>query len=162
MEALTKDFAEKANQSRQLPETTHPYLAEADMKLLMAGALGLGWDLLAYECEFVAGEGGAQDLRGLEFANWRDEEEARHFVDHLLAAPPGTPLLVWCGHSHQRKTPQAWLGRGDLDVPVGNASRTSTSSRLSSTLSSAWSATRGPSGLGLGLPHSPIPNGSSP
>ena len=161
MEALTKDFAEKANQSRQLPETTHPYLAQADMKLLMAIALGLGWDLLAYECEFVAGEGGAQDLRGLEFANLARREEACHLVDHLLAAPPGTPLLVWCGHSHQRKTPQAWLGGGPgraswerltdldfepfvIDLVVG-------------LVGDSWSKRVGPR-----VPHSPIQNGSSP
>jgi hypothetical protein len=55
----------------------------------------------------------------LEFANWRDAEEARNLAGLLNAAPEGAKLLVWCGHSHQRKTPQQyptggtwiWLGR---------------------------------------------------
>ena len=113
MEALTTGFALQANETRQLPEVTHGYLSQPDMRLLVSDALALGWDLLAYECEFAVAKGGGQEhLQSLEFANWRDEEEARHLVEHLSAAGAGAPLLVWCGHSHQRKTPQAWHDEG--------------------------------------------------
>jgi hypothetical protein len=53
-----------------------------------------------------------KSLHSLDFANWRDQEEARHLVEHLSAAAPGAPLLVWCGHSHQRKAPHAGDGGG--------------------------------------------------
>ena len=113
VEALTKDIAEQANKMRRLPEVTHPYLGQPDMSLLVLGALELGWDLLAYECDFREKSGWAPGhARSLEFANWRDQEQARHLVEHLSATSPAPPLLVWCGHSHQRKTPQAWQGGG--------------------------------------------------
>ena len=113
MEALTAGFAHQANETRQLPEVTHGYLSQPDMRLLISDALALGWDLLAYECEFTARKrGGRENFKSLEFANWRDEEQAAHLVDHFSADGARAPLLVWCGHSHQRKTPQAWDGEG--------------------------------------------------
>jgi hypothetical protein len=113
MEALTKDFAEQANKTRQLPETDHPYLAQPDMRVLISDALELGWELITYECELtLAKRQGTEHFQSLEFANWRDEEEARNLVEHLSALPPDALLLVWCGHSHQRKTSQPWPGGG--------------------------------------------------
>jgi hypothetical protein len=46
----------------------------------------------------------------VEFANWRDSEEARNLTRFLESAPGDLKLLVWCGHSHQRKTPQGYAG----------------------------------------------------
>ena len=113
MEALTTGFALQANETRQVPEVTHGYLSQPDMRLLISDALELGWDLLAYECELAFVKGGWQErFQSLEFANWRDQEQARHLVEHLSGAGAGAPLLVWCGHSHQRKTPQAWHDEG--------------------------------------------------
>ena len=90
-------------------------------------------ELLAYECEFTLAEGhGTEHFLSLEFANWRDEEEARHLVEHLSALPPEALLLVWCGHSHQGKTPQHWRAGGNW-AAWANAWASRASTRLSST-----------------------------
>lgn len=108
MEALWPDFASAANQSRQLPAAPGAYLAQGDMRTLMADALGLGWTLVAYECDFRAWTGGS--TRGVDFGNWRDAEESRHIAEFMASSPPDRRLLVWCGNSHQRKTPQPYPG----------------------------------------------------
>jgi hypothetical protein len=108
MEALYEPFAREANRSRRLPAQRLGYLSHDDMRALIGDALGLGWDLLAYECDFRRWKG---DTMTLEFANWRDSEEARSLAEFLGRHPPDLKLLVWCGHSHQRKTPQGYAGR---------------------------------------------------
>jgi ClpA/ClpB-like protein len=115
MEALTREFADEANLTRRLPHVpvTGSYLAQPDMRDLIADALALGWALVPYECEFHLQPGQSQDYFGtLEFANWRDAEEARNLAEFLDAAPLGAKLLVWCGNSHQRKTPQQYRTGG--------------------------------------------------
>jgi hypothetical protein len=110
MEALTPDFAAEAVATRQLPVCDWGYLGQPDMRDLIGDVLALGWDLLAYECDFERAP--ARDHRSLEFANWRDAEEARHVAEFLAESAPGTRLLVWCGNSHQRKTPQQYHSGG--------------------------------------------------
>ena len=41
IEALTMGFAGQANETRQLPEATHGYLSQPDMRLLISDALAL-------------------------------------------------------------------------------------------------------------------------
>ncbi len=72
------------------------------MRAIVADALVLGWDLVPYECHFGRWHG---DTRTLEFGNWRDAEEARNLTRFLALSPGDLKLLVWCGNSHQRKTP---------------------------------------------------------
>lgn len=103
MEALYLPFATEANQARHLPSSTIGYLGQEDMRALIADALLLGWDLVPYECDFSLWHG---DTRTAEFGNWRDLEEARNLNEFLARSPQDLKLLVWCGNSHQRKTPQ--------------------------------------------------------
>jgi hypothetical protein len=106
MEALVPAFADEANRMRRSPHLPGTYLAQPDMRELIADALALGWTLVPYECDSRRWPGeGLDRFLMLEFANWRDAEEARNLAEFLSAAPRGTRLLVWCGHSHQRKTP---------------------------------------------------------
>jgi len=108
MEALHPWFAQTANRSRELPVTNAGYLGHEDLRLLMADALALGWELVAYECDFSKWKGLMP--RRVAFANWRDLEEARNLTEFLARSSPGLRLLVWCGNRHQRKTPQRYSG----------------------------------------------------
>jgi hypothetical protein len=110
MEALTREFASRAVATRRLPAGDRGYLGQPDMRDLIGDALALGWNLLAYECKFEKAP--AMDHQALEFANWRDAEEARNVAEFLTGSVPGTRLLVWCGNSHQRKTPQQYYAGG--------------------------------------------------
>ncbi len=103
MEALDEPFTWHANQMRLLPSGVG-YLAQEDMRALVADALALGWDLVPYECDFSLWQGG--DTRSVAFGNWRDAEEARNVTEFLAHSQEDLKLLVWCGNSHQRKTPQ--------------------------------------------------------
>jgi len=108
MEALYGAFATEANSTRQVPSARMAYLGQDDMRALIGDALALGWDLIAYECDFSRWTGG--DTRSPEFGNWRDAEEARNIAEFLARSPQNLRLLVWCGNSHQRKTPQIYPG----------------------------------------------------
>lgn len=108
MEALIPPFADAANTTHQLPEMGIGYLAQPDMRELIGDAISLGWQLIAYECDFTLWRGGS--TLSASFANWRDAEESRNLTEFLRRMPTGTQLLVWCGHSHQRKTPQSYPG----------------------------------------------------
>jgi len=108
MEALYEGFASEANATRRVPGIGLGYLAHDDMRALIGDALALGWDLLSYECNFSLWNGG--ETRSAEFANWRDAEEARNLTAFLARSPQDLKLLVWCGNSHQRKTPQTYPG----------------------------------------------------
>ena len=49
----------------------------------------------------------------MEFTNWREEQQARNLIKALESLPANTPLLVWCGNSHQSKRPlQGWIPMG--------------------------------------------------
>ena len=121
MEALYEPFAQDANESRRIPRGGLGYLGQEDMRALMADALALGWDLLPYECDFKQWHG---DTRSAAFANWRASEEARNIPEFLARQPGDQKLLVWCGNSHQRKTPQRYPGvRGSTWVRLGQRFR---------------------------------------
>jgi hypothetical protein len=117
MEALYPPFVQEANETRRVPTTGIGYLGQNDMRALIGDALALGWDLVAYECDFSLWPG---DTRNVEFANWRDAEEARNLTEFLARSPDELKLLVWCGNSHQRKTPQRYPGlRGSPWIRLG-------------------------------------------
>jgi len=111
MEALSEPFAAEANRSRNLPDGMG-YLAQEDMRALIADALSLGWTLVPYECDFQRWSG---DFMNAEFANWRDAEEARNLTEFLSHSPDDLKLIVWCGNSHQRKTPQRYSGAPEFE-----------------------------------------------
>lgn len=108
MEALYRPFAREANTTRQLPDMHLGYLGHEDMRALIGDALALGWDLVAYECDFSLWTNG--DTRSAAFGNWRDAEEAKNLAEFMAKSPQDLKLLVWCGNSHQRKTPQTYPG----------------------------------------------------
>ena len=108
MEALYGPFADEANATRRVPDERMAYLGQDDMRALIGEALALGWSVLAYECDFSLWKEG--DTRSAEFGNWRDAEEARNLTAFLARSPEDLRLLIWCGHSHQRKAPQTYPG----------------------------------------------------
>jgi hypothetical protein len=107
MEALTPHFASEANATRLLPASRgEGYLEQPDMRDLIGDALKLGWMLFAYECRFeFYPKHGPDAFQSLDFANWRDLDEARNLAEFLAGDGQGAKLLIWCGNSHQRKTP---------------------------------------------------------
>jgi hypothetical protein len=126
MEALYPPYAAEANATRRLPLAGVGYLEQPDMRELITDALALGWGLVPYECDLKLPPGRGQGyFATLEFANWRDAEEARNLVQFLAAAAAETKLLVWCGHSHQRKTAQryhiggTWIRLGQRLMELG-------------------------------------------
>jgi erythromycin esterase-like protein len=96
MEALYREFAAEANASRAVPSCPGGYLAQPDMRELIAAALELGWTLIAYEAQLE----GSTDPGDWERINRREEEQARNLVAALAEVPPDAKLLVWCGNSH--------------------------------------------------------------
>lgn len=77
-----------------IPPVPGGYLAQPDMRRLITATLELGWRLWAYEAEPAAGTGQAE-MRTMEFANWREHEQAQN-LSHLRAAPP-QPSRSWSG-----------------------------------------------------------------
>jgi hypothetical protein len=135
MEALFPTFTEQSNRNRVLPEKSEGYLAQPEMRSLIQTALDLGWSLIAYEANFVGWLSARHDLTlpntdnfyeishqlqpyqseltSMEFTNWREEQQARNLIKALEYLPADTPLLVWCGNSHQSKRPmQGWVPMG--------------------------------------------------
>ncbi len=96
MEALTPEFADEANESRVVPPYPVGYLAQPEMRDLIATALELGWTLVHYEADFGLKPAEFVNL-SMEETNWREEQQARNLVDALAN---DEPLLVWCGNSH--------------------------------------------------------------
>jgi hypothetical protein len=96
MEALERGFAAEANTSRSVPPCPVGYLSQPDMRELIAGALELGWTLIAYE-EELEGSTAPGDWARI---NQREEEQARNLVAALAELQCDTKLLVWCGNSH--------------------------------------------------------------
>ena len=103
MEALPWPAKDTPGPIRAIPPADGGYLAQPDMRRLIATALDLGWSLWAYEAviEITADTDQAR-LLTMEFTNWREREQADHLCQ-LVAAAPAEPLLVWCGNGHASK-----------------------------------------------------------
>lgn len=111
MEALMPEFAREANATRRLPEWPG-YLAQPEMRELIAAALELGWTLVHYEYDYSLQPPELKDM-SIEGTNWREDQQARNLVAALGALPADRRLLVWCGNSHLSKC------TGDEWVPMG-------------------------------------------
>jgi hypothetical protein len=112
MEALNPAFADEANETRRVPDAACGYLAQPDMRALIAAALALGWQLVAYEADFAQKPSALHHL-SVEEANWREDQQARNLRAALEKIPDENRLLVWCGNHHLAK-----YGVGDR-VPMG-------------------------------------------
>jgi hypothetical protein len=113
MEALPWPARDVPGPIRAVPPADHGYLAQPDMRRLIAAALELGWSLWAYEAVFeMTGDTDPAELRSMEFTNWREREQAANLCQ-LMTADPTEPLLAWCGNSHASKR------KGDDWVPMG-------------------------------------------
>jgi hypothetical protein len=114
MEALPWPDEDIPGPIRDIPQASSGYLAQPEMRRLIAVALELGWTLWAYEAvvEMTADTDPAEFLT-MEFTNWREREQAASLC-RLTAAAPAEPLLVWCGNGHASKvefgdwTPMGW------------------------------------------------------
>jgi hypothetical protein len=84
-----------------IPTTAGGYLAQPDMRSLIATAFELGWTLWAYEAAIPA-DADPAELLSLDFTNRREKEQA-HNLCRILAEAPDRPLLVWSGNSHATK-----------------------------------------------------------
>jgi hypothetical protein len=113
MEALPWPEDGSPGPIRTLPSGWGGYLAQPDMRRLIATALALGWSLWAYEATMeVSAPADPAELLTLEFSNRRDHEQARNLC-RVLAAAPAEPLLVWTGGDHARKEPiHGWVTMG--------------------------------------------------
>lgn len=108
MEALPWPAQDTPGPILTVPPVPGGYLAQPDMRRLITAALDLGWSLWAYEPQIEAtATTDPADLLILDFANWRDREQARNLC-RVLAAAPAEPLLVWAGGDHARKQPVSW------------------------------------------------------
>lgn len=102
MEALIPAFADEANESRRVPAAACGYLAQPEMRELIAAALALGWQLVAYEADFTQKPTQLQN-HSVEGTNWREREQARNLRAALEKIPADEALLVWCGNHHLAK-----------------------------------------------------------
>ena len=103
MEALPWPASGKPGPIRAIPAAAGGYLAQPDIRRLIAAALDLGWTLWAYEAVIeppVARDPAA--LLTMEVTNWREREQAQNLC-RLMASAPAEPLLVWCGNGHAQK-----------------------------------------------------------
>jgi hypothetical protein len=111
MEALPHPVEGVLGPVREMPVAVGGYLAQPDMRSLMAAALDLGWSLWAYEAAIPA-DADRAELLSMEFTNRRELEQA-HNLCQVLAEDPGQPLLVWCGNSHAVKEANGeWVPMG--------------------------------------------------
>jgi hypothetical protein len=118
MEALHWPAKDVPGPITALPDDTRGYLAQPEMRVMIGTALDLGWTLWAYEAQFeIAPETDRAWLRGMEFTNWREREQAANLC-RLLEAAPGEPMLAWCGNSHASKHGTA-SPKDDEWVPMG-------------------------------------------
>jgi hypothetical protein len=115
MEALNWPSPGVAGPIRAFPARAGGYLAQPDMRKLIAAALDLGWSLWAYDPEEVPAGTDPTDpaaMLTMEFTNWRDREQARN-LSRLVKDAAGEPLLVWYGGDHAAKVPAgAWVTMG--------------------------------------------------
>ena len=114
MEALPWPARDVPGPIRAIPPAGDGYLAQPDMRRLIATALELGWSLWAYEAVFeIPAEPDPAKFLSMEFTNWREREQAANLC-RLAAAATAGPLLVWCGNGHASKsisgdwTPMGW------------------------------------------------------
>jgi hypothetical protein len=114
MEALPWPARDVPGPIRDVPPADDGYLAQPDMRRLIAAALELDWSLWAYEAVFeVTADADPAKFRSMEFTNWREREQAANLCQ-LTTAAPAEPLLVWCGNGHASKgkfgdwTPMGW------------------------------------------------------
>jgi hypothetical protein len=111
MEALRHPAEGVLGPIREMPVAAGGYLAQPDMRSLMATALELGWDLWAYEAVIPAVADPAE-LLSMKFTNQRELEQAQNLCG-ILGEPPAPPLLVWCGNSHAAKEATSeWVPMG--------------------------------------------------
>jgi hypothetical protein len=111
MEALSGDIANRANDTRTLPEVEGGYLSQPEMRAFVETALDLGWALIAYEAHPLPPPGLDPSTR--EAADWRDDQQARNLIEALAALPAASRMLVWCGNGHHAKRPLAdWRPMG--------------------------------------------------
>jgi hypothetical protein len=113
MEALPWPAQDTQGPILTIPPGPGGYLAQPDMRRLIAAALELGWSLWAYEAAIEAtGKTDPAEMLTMEFMNWREREQAGNLC-RVLAAAPAEPLLVWSGNGHACKA-------GDDEwVPMG-------------------------------------------
>lgn len=104
MEALPAPSSSPPEPIRAIPpaETARGYLAQPDMRAMIATALDLGWTLWAYEARVDASKDPAE-LTSMAVTNWREREQAKNLCE-IIAAAPRDPLLVWCGNGHALKS----------------------------------------------------------
>jgi len=134
MEALFPQFAEHANHSRTLMRGDFGYLSQPEMKDFIQTVLDLGWTLIPYEADnfkwisekhdidFTKADAREKyhrlkefqsEFTGMEFTNWREEQQALNFIKALAALAANTPILVWCGNNHHAKEGgDGWLPMG--------------------------------------------------
>jgi hypothetical protein len=104
MEALPWPARNVPGPIRAIPARTGGYLAQPDMRSLIAAALELGWSLWAYEAVFeMTADTDPPDRLSMEYTNWRERRQAANLCQ-LTTADPTEPLLVWCGNGHASKT----------------------------------------------------------
>jgi hypothetical protein len=102
MEALHARDAEHANNTRTRPDDRKGYLAQPEMRMLIADALARAWTLIAYEADFDHKPPGMQP-RSDEETDWREREQAQHLADALATLPADAGMVVWCGNHHLAK-----------------------------------------------------------
>ena len=103
MEALRWPAEDTPGPIVTMPPGPGGYLAQPDMRRLIATALELGWSLWAYEAVMeITAQTDQARLLTMEFTNWREREQAENLC-RVLAAAPAEPLLVWCGNGHASK-----------------------------------------------------------
>jgi Erythromycin esterase len=101
LEALSRELAAQANETRELPLSSG-YLGQPEMRALIGAALTLGWTLHAYEAEMEQ-RPAAVEPSSMEATNWRDDEQARNLAAVIDSLPSTAKLMVWCGNSHLSK-----------------------------------------------------------
>jgi hypothetical protein len=103
MEALPRSDRDVQGPVRAMPPAGSGYLAQPEMRRLLATALELGWSLWAYEAVHeMAPDTDPASFLTMEHTNWREREQAANLC-RLTAAAPAEPLLVWCGNGHATK-----------------------------------------------------------
>ena len=125
MEALWAAVAEQANRERALDDDVPGYLAQPDMRALVATALELGWTLHAYEAD-LGSRPDFDDRDAQVEINWREDQQARNLAAVVASLAPCESLLAWCGGGHLLRraydvsaagggeAPRVWVPMGSL------------------------------------------------
>ena len=93
MEALPWPARDVQGPIRAIPTAYDGYLAQPDMRALIATALELGWSLWAYEVVFeAAADTDPAKLLSMEFTNWREREQAANLCRLMRRIPPSRCL----------------------------------------------------------------------